>query len=169
MTSPRRSGEREFGADAWAAVGRSAPGACACAASTRSAPCPSSVGPDFVIAMFARQGEDFRDDHLRHLATIQPVVADVVALAGLRRMPWPEDRPHLTARETEVLVLLARGHTCTRIGRALGASPRTVEVHLGRIYAKLGVRDRLSAVLAAYDLALIPPRSEQLLYRTTTP
>ena len=57
-------------------------------------------------------------------------------------------------------MLLARGHTCTRIGRVLGASPRTVEVHLGRIYAKLGVRDRLSAVLAAYDLALIPPRSE---------
>ena len=79
------------------------------------------------------------------------------------------DRPHLTARETEVLVLLAGGHTCTRIGRTLGASPRTVEVHLGRIYAKLGVRDRLSAVLAAYDLALIPPRPEQLLLDRTAP
>ena len=163
-----RSGEREFGADAWARSAQRA-GCVRLCGVDQVCTLPLVGGPDFVIAMFARQGEDFRDDHLRHLATIQPVVADVVALAGLRRMPWPEDRPHLTARETEVLVLLARGHTCTRIGRALGASPRTVEVHLGRIYAKLGVRDRLSAVLAAYDLALIPPRSEQLLYRTTTP
>ena len=113
--------------------------------------------------MFGRRGEDFSDDDLGRLGAIQPVVADVVALAGLRRMPWPDDRPQLTVRETEVLVLLSQGHPCSRIARILGASPRTVEVHLGRIYSKLGVRDRLAAVLAAYDLALVPPRSEALL------
>jgi DNA-binding CsgD family transcriptional regulator len=161
-----RSAEREFGADAWVRSAQRAGYVRLCGVD-QVCTLPLVGGPGFVIAMFARQGEDFRDDHLLHLTTIQPVVADVVALAGLRRMPWPENRPHLTARETEVLVLLARGHTCTRIGRALGASPRTVEVHLGRIYAKLGARDRLSAVLAAYDLALIPPRPEQQLLDRT--
>lgn len=163
-----RSAEREFGVPAWAASAQRA-GCWRLCGVDQVCTLPLVGGPDFVVAMFARQGEDFRDDHLRHLAAIQPVVADVVALAGLRPMPCPEDRPHLTARETEVLVLLARGHTCTRIGRALGASPRTVEVHLGRIYAKLGVRDRLSAVLTAYDLALIPPRSEGALNPAVTP
>ena len=162
-----RSAEREFGASTWATSAQRAGCQRLCGVD-QVCTLPLVGGPDFVIAMFARRGEDFSDAHLRDLAAIQPVVADVVALAGLRRMPWPEDRPHLTARETEVLALLARGHTCTRIGRTLGASPRTVEVHLGRIYAKLGVRDRLSAVLAAYDLALIPPRSEALPDPTTT-
>jgi DNA-binding CsgD family transcriptional regulator len=161
-----RSGEREFGADAWSRSAQRA-GCVRLCGVDQVCTLPLVGGPDFVVAMFARQGEDFGDDDLRHLARIQPVVADVVALAGLRRMPWPGDGPHLTTRETEVLVLLARGHTCTRIGRALGASPRTVEVHLGRIYAKLGVRDRLSAVLAAYDLGLIPPRAEGALNTAT--
>jgi len=162
-----RSGERAFGADAWARSPQRA-GCLRLCGVDQVCTLPLVAGPDFVIAMFGRTGEDFSDDHLRHLAAIQPLVADVVALAGLRRMPCPENRPHLTARETEVLVLLARGHTCTRIGRVLGVSPRTVEVHLGRIYAKLDARDRLSAVLAAYDLRLIPPRSEQVGDRTTT-
>jgi len=157
-----RSGEREFGADAWALSPQRA-GCIRLCGVDQVCTLPLVGGPDFVIAMFARNGEDFSEDHLSHLATIQPVVADVVVLAGLRRMACTEDRPHLTARESEVLVLLARGHTCTRIGRVLGVSPRTVEVHLGRIYAKLEARDRLSAVLAAYDLGLIPPRSEQAL------
>lgn len=149
---------RAFGPAAWAASYQRAGSLRLCGVD-QVCTLPLAGGADFVIAMFARRGEDFADEHLRSLGAIQQVVADVVALAGLRPLPRPEEVPHLTARENEVLVLLSRGHTCSRIARALGASPRTVEVHLGRIYDKLGVRDRLSAVLAAYDLALIPPRS----------
>jgi DNA-binding CsgD family transcriptional regulator len=162
-----RSGEREFGADAWARSPQRA-GCLRLCGVDQVCTLPLVGGPDFVIAMFARKGEDFSEDHLSHLARIQPVVAGMVALAGLRRLPCSEDHPRLTAREREVLVLLARGHTCTRIGRILGVSPRTVEVHLGRIYAKLDARDRLSAVLAAYDLGLIPPRSDEALHSSPT-
>ena len=162
-----RSAEREFGVRAWAGSPQRA-GCWSLCGVDQVCTLPLVGGPGFVVAMFARRGADFREDHLRDLAAIQPVVAGVVALAGLRPLPGPAARPHLTPRETEVLVLLARGHTCSRIGRDLGTSPRTVEVHLGRIYAKLGVRDRLSAVLAAYDLALIPPRAEGALNPTAT-
>ncbi len=155
-----RSAARAFGAAGWAASYQRAGCVRVCDVD-QVCTLPLVGGPDFVIAMFARRGEDFTDAHLHSLATIQPVVADVVAIAGLRPLPHPEERPTLTARETEVLVLLSRGHTCSRIGRELGASPRTVEVHLGHVYAKLGVGDRLSAVLAAYDLGLIPPRGHR--------
>lgn len=156
-----RTAEREFGAAAWAASHQRA-GCLRYCGADQVCSLPLVGGPDFVIAMFGRAGADFSDDHLRLLTTIRPVVSGVVALAGLRPLPLPAGGPRLTARETEVLVLLARGHTSSRIGRVLGTSPRTVEVHLGRIYDKLGVRDRLSAVLAAYDRALIPPRSDRV-------
>jgi DNA-binding CsgD family transcriptional regulator len=163
-----RSAERELGARAWARSTQRAGFLRRCGAD-QVCTLPLVGGADFVVAMFARRGEDFREEHLRDLAAIQPVVAAVVALAGLLPLPGPPSRPHLTPRETEVLTLLSRGHSCSRIGHVLGASPRTVEVHLGRIYAKLGVRDRLSAVLAAYDLALIPPRSEGALNPAPAP
>lgn len=163
-----RSAEREFGAPAWAASTQRA-GCLRLCGVDQVCTLPLVGGPDFVIAMFARRGEDFRDDHLRDLAAIQPVVAGVTALAGLRPLPGAASGPRLTPRETEVLVLLSRGHTCSRIGRDLGASPRTVETHLGRIYTKLGVRDRLSAVLAAHDLSLIPPREAARTPLTATP
>ncbi len=161
-----RSAEREFGRSVWATSPQRA-GCLRLCDVDQVCTLPLVGGPDFVVAMFARKGEDFDDAHLRHLTSIQPAVAGMVALAGLRPLPPPQERPRLTARETQVLVLLARGHTCTRIGRVLGTSPRTVEAQLGRIYTKLGVRDRLSAVLAAYDLALIPPRSRPHLDATT--
>ena len=162
-----RSAEREFGAEAWA-VSTQRAGCLRLCGVDQVCTLPLVGGPDFVIAMFARRGEDFRDDHLRDLAAIQPVVAGVTALAGLRPLPGPAPLPRLTPRETEVLALLSRGHTCSRIARDLGASPRTVEAHLGRIYTKLGARDRLSAVLAAYDLDLIPPRPGVDVARTAT-
>ena len=96
------------------------------------------------------------------LEGVRHLVADLVVLAGVTPPRGPAVRPGLTVRETQVLALLARGYTCSRIARSTGSSPRTVEVHLGRVYAKLGVRDRLSAVLAAYDLGLIPPRDEEV-------
>jgi DNA-binding CsgD family transcriptional regulator len=53
----------------------------------------------------------------------------------------------LTDRENEVLLLVASGRTAARIGRELRISERTVHKHLENVYLKLGVHDRISAVL----------------------
>jgi DNA-binding CsgD family transcriptional regulator len=61
----------------------------------------------------------------------------------------------LTPRERSVLGLLAQGLTAGTIARRLGISPRTVQKHLERCYVKLGVTDRLAAVLRAQALGLV--------------
>jgi DNA-binding CsgD family transcriptional regulator len=61
----------------------------------------------------------------------------------------------LSARESVVLAGLARGLTADAVGRELTISPRTVHKHLERAYAKLGVRDRVSAVLRARALGVL--------------
>lgn len=64
-------------------------------------------------------------------------------------------RPHLSARETEVLRLLACGMTTAEIAEALCISPTTVRNHVNRVLAKLGVNNRLQAVVYASQLRLI--------------
>jgi len=64
-------------------------------------------------------------------------------------------RPHLTQRETAVLGLLAGGLTAASIARRLGISERTVHRHQHHLYRKLGVSDRLLAVLRAYALGIL--------------
>ena len=61
----------------------------------------------------------------------------------------------LTDRELEVLQLLAEGLLATSIAAKLSLSPRTVHKHLGNIYDKMGVHDRLVAVSMARDLDLV--------------
>ena len=53
----------------------------------------------------------------------------------------------LTKREREVLSLLANGEVTNELARMLGVRPRTVQKHLQRIYAKLGVKGRTAAAL----------------------
>ena len=62
----------------------------------------------------------------------------------------------LTTRELEVLELLAQGLLATSIASRLSLSPRTVHKHLGNIYDKLGVHDRLVAVSLARSRYLVP-------------
>jgi DNA-binding NarL/FixJ family response regulator len=62
---------------------------------------------------------------------------------------------HLTPRELAVLGLLADGLTAAAIGRKLLITERTVHKHLERLYTKLGVGDRLAAVLRAQRFGLI--------------
>lgn len=64
--------------------------------------------------------------------------------------------PTLTPREAEVLGLLGGGLTASAIGRRLAISPATVDKHLQHIYRKLGVSDRLAAVLVATRSGLLP-------------
>ncbi|MET9709509.1 response regulator [Nocardiopsis alba] len=78
-------------------------------------------------------------------------------LTGVRRRSEPEG-PALSPREVEVLRLAADGHTNAVIGRILHISATTVKTHLMRIYEKLGVGDRTSAVTRALRRGLLPER-----------
>ncbi|MGV8967649.1 MAG: response regulator [Cellulomonas sp.] len=64
---------------------------------------------------------------------------------------------HLTDREREVLVLMAHGRSNTEIGRDLFVAEATVKTHVGRVLAKLEVRDRVQAVVFAYETGLVNP------------
>ena len=63
----------------------------------------------------------------------------------------------LTGREREVFVELVNGLTNAEIARVLELSDATVKTHVGRILAKLGLRDRVQAVILAYENRLVPP------------
>jgi DNA-binding NarL/FixJ family response regulator len=69
----------------------------------------------------------------------------------------PPELDDLTERELEVLRHVARGESNAEIARALFVSDGTVKTHVARILAKLGVRDRVHAVVFAYESGLVSP------------
>jgi len=63
----------------------------------------------------------------------------------------------LTEREREILTLLASGRSNAELAKELYLSEPTIKTHLSSIFRKLGVRDRVQAVIAAYDARLVEP------------
>ncbi|MEU3986346.1 LuxR C-terminal-related transcriptional regulator [Streptomyces sp. NPDC026672] len=133
-------------------------------------PLPGTAVP-ITGCMVYRSGTDFTEDHLRLARQVQPLLAAVdqqrQLLEEWRRLlpPTEEARERaadcsLTPRETTVLLLLTDALTAAAIGRRLGISARTVHKHVENIYRKLGTRDRISTVLRAQHLGLLPgPRA----------
>ncbi|MEZ4769302.1 MAG: response regulator transcription factor [Caldilineales bacterium] len=91
---------------------------------------------------------------IRAAALGQAVLAPAVATRLMGRMATPKDDT-LSAREIEVLELVARGNSNKAVGRALHISEATVKTHLIHIYGKLGVNDRTAAVTVALERGIL--------------
>jgi DNA-binding NarL/FixJ family response regulator len=98
-------------------------------------------------------------------AMLAPTVTRRLIEAFARRPPETSPAPSrlaaLTAREREVLVLLARGGSNTEIAAALFVSEATVKTHVGNLLAKLGLRDRVQAVILAYETGVVAPATRR--------
>jgi DNA-binding CsgD family transcriptional regulator len=124
---------------------------------------PIHVDRRFLVSFVLNRanGHGFSDRELEVLEVVRPHLANLyrlgVAIEKTRELPAdaPFDRAAvpLTPREREVLDWVAAGKTNRDVAAILGASPRTVEKHLERIYEKLGVETRTAAVMRAIKLA----------------
>jgi len=94
-------------------------------------------------------------------ALLAPTVTRRLIEEFVRRPPpgdeVPERLERLTEREREVLTLVARGLSNGEIAQTLFVSGATVKTHVNRILAKLGLRDRVQAVVLAYETGLVRP------------
>jgi DNA-binding NarL/FixJ family response regulator len=97
-------------------------------------------------------------------ALLAPSVTRLLIEAFARRPPATAPSPSrlasLTARERDILLLLARGRSNAEIASDLFVSEATVKTHIGHLLAKLGLRDRVQAVILAYETGVVVPGAQ---------
>ncbi len=118
--------------------------------------------------------KDVRRDDLVHAVRVVAAGDSLLAPAVTRRLVadivWrrheeaaadvtPRRLEVLTAREVETLRLLARGLSNSEIATTLFVSEHTVKTHVSNVLSKLGLRDRVQAVICAYETGLVAPGS----------
>ncbi|GCD97148.1 DNA-binding response regulator [Embleya hyalina] len=114
--------------------------------------------------------KDVRRDDLVHAVRVVAAGESLLAPAVTRRLisDIARNRPRagatesqrlavLTARERETLRMLGRGLSNAEIATAMVVSEHTVKTHVSNVLSKLGLRDRVQAVIAAYETRLIEP------------
>jgi DNA-binding NarL/FixJ family response regulator len=90
--------------------------------------------------------------------TVTRQLIDEFAARPEQHTPTPAQMAQLTPREREVLILLAQGLSNTEVAGQLFISEATVKTHLAHVMAKLSVREKTQAVIAAYQTWLVQPR-----------
>ncbi|WDT89478.1 response regulator transcription factor [Streptomyces sp. SCSIO-PteL053] len=92
-----------------------------------------------------------------HALLAPEITGRLIAEFARQRVSAPPKRSveGLTAREAEVLVLIARGLSNADIADRLTITDHTVKTHINRLFAKMGLRDRAQAVILAYELGLV--------------
>jgi ATP/maltotriose-dependent transcriptional regulator MalT len=124
------------------------------------------------VALEASRAEGARDERLRIISVLAQLIDSAniadprISRAGMSphvRYPNTPTTPAgsmpihpLTSQEQTVLELLATGAGTLQIAQSLTISPKTAKKHVCNILEKLGVRDRLSAVLRGQELGLLP-------------
>lgn len=110
-------------------------------------------GPDAVSQIwFDRKRHDFTDDDLARVALVSPILQRL-----LREAPTPHLPSSLTVQERRVLMLLAHGQSNPEIAAQMFVSVATVRKHLEHAYSKLGVHNRMAAVMAFRGGATVDP------------
>ena len=104
-------------------------------------PLPGPPGIARRLVFFRGPGPSFTDQHRSAATLLQPHIADVLRLQARRAATRS-----LTARQRELLQLVAAGHTNQAIARQLQLSPGTVRKHLENTFARLGVASRTEAI-----------------------